>query len=131
METQRLLELCQYYGYEPGQLVYTAGEPSDEMFIIQEGRLNVVGKLGTVLGEVLPGASTGEMGVLTGRVRSATVIAVELTKGYSLSKQDLDALFREDQGLCMKIMKNMVNLLCERLEAANVNIEGYAIRIII
>ena len=126
MEAQRLLKLCHYQTYEPGQHVYEAEDSSNELLILLQGKLHVVGVSGTVLGEIAPGTSTGEMGVLTGRHRSATVIAVERSAGFVIQKLELNALLRADQGMCIKIFRNMVSLLCERLEGANISIEGYA-----
>ncbi len=66
------------------------------------------------------------MGVLTGKVRSATVTALVESSGFAVARKDLLALFRTDQELRVKMMENVVDLLCDRLAGANVQIEDYA-----
>lgn len=124
-EVQRLLKLCRYQTYSANEMVYRAGDPSDEMLILLQGRLQVLTEQGTVLGEILPGSVTGEMGVLTGSVRSATILASEASSGFVMRKTDLDTLLRNDE-IRLKVMENMVGILSERLRGSNTQMETYA-----
>ena len=96
------------------------------MFILLQGRLSVVGPKGTQLGDILPGASCGEMGVFTGLPRTATVIAVQKSVGFAITKQDLHTALRADLGMQVKVLQNVIILLSERLASAGTNIEDYA-----
>ena len=125
-EAQRLLKLCRSQSYEADQTIYRVGEPSGEMLILLQGRSVAVSGSGTVLGEILPGTATGEMGVFSGRARSATIVASEKSTGLVIPRLGLDALLTTDAGICKKVLMNVVNLLCERLEHANISIEVYA-----
>ncbi|MDA0748288.1 MAG: cyclic nucleotide-binding domain-containing protein [bacterium] len=124
-EAQRLLKLCQYRTFTQNEVIYRQGEPSGEMLILLQGRVAAVNEAGTVLGEILPGTTTGEMGVLTGQPRSATILALENASGFAITKVDLEKFLR-DQGVRLKVFENMVDVLCERLTGANLQIENFA-----
>lgn len=125
-EAARMLKSCTSKVYQPSEVVYQAGESSYEMFIVLQGRLKVVGKGGTPLGDILPGTCCGEMGVFTGLNRSATVVATQKSMGFVITKQDLETALRVDQGMHIKVLQNIVRLLCERVTTADGSIETYA-----
>src|SRR5439155_23065782 len=55
------------------------GDPSDRLYLLVSGRLKIVveGESGTrVLRSLGPGAAIGELGILAGNARSASVLAV-------------------------------------------------------
>lgn len=125
-ESAFLVKSCTTTTYNPREVIYRAGEHSTEMFILLQGRLNVVGPKDTQLGEILPGTSCGEMGVFTGLPRSATVIAMQKSVGFSITKIDLQSALRQDLDLQVKILQNVIVLLSERLKNAGTSIEDYA-----
>ena len=124
-EAQQLIKLCEYKTFGRNEMVYRIGDPSNQMLILLQGRLTVVNEHGTILGYIEPGTTTGEMGVLTGQPRSATILATEAAAGFVLDKGNLDKLLRDD-GLRLKVYENMVGILCERLAGANLQMEAYA-----
>jgi len=126
-EAQRMVKLCTYKTYGASELIYRIGEPSKEMLILLSGRLNALNNEGTVLGEILPGTTTGEMGVLTGEPRSASILAAEKSAGFVITKPDMETFLRDDT-VRLKVFENMVDLLCKRLTGANLQIENYAKR---
>ncbi len=125
-EVARLLKVCASQTYQPSEIIYQVGDPSQEMFILLQGRLKAVGKTGTTLGEIQPGTCCGEMGVLTGLPRSATVVATQKSVGFSVSKQNLNGVLKTDQGMHIKILQNVITLLSQRLGQADASIETYA-----
>ena len=129
-EAQHLLRLCHPKAFAPNQQVYKAGEPSADMLILLQGQLIVTSHTGKVLGEVLPGASIGEMGVLTGHPRSANVTASGKTGGIMISKDALDSLLRSNPVIRAKVLQKMVDILSERLVEANRKIEALNSRIL-
>jgi CRP-like cAMP-binding protein len=68
--------------YAPGEVIVKKGEPGDSMFVIERGTLSVrVDDTTREVAELGPGGFFGEMGLLTGQPRAATVqskTAVEL-----------------------------------------------------
>jgi NTE family protein len=57
-------------------VLFDAGAPADAMYVVVTGRFDVVGSDGTLLRSVGPGAVVGELALLAGGRRSATVRAV-------------------------------------------------------
>ena len=124
-EAQRFLKFCKYRTYGQNELIYRIGEVADEMFILIQGRMRATNESGAMLGEIFPGSTMGEMGVITGQTRSANIVAMEKSAGFVISRGDLDTLLR-DQVLRLKVYENMVEILCERLMGANIQVESYA-----
>lgn len=122
-EADAILKVCEYRAYPKGELVYRAGSPSDEMLILLQGGLVATSESGTVLGRIEPGTTTGEMGLLTHSARSANVVAEKQSAGFVLKRIDLMRLFGQNERLKMKVYENLVNLLCARLQEANVKID--------
>jgi CRP/FNR family transcriptional regulator, cyclic AMP receptor protein len=66
--------------FDPDAILFRQGDPSDEVILILSGSAEVLRETGDeaiVLGTVRAGEFVGEMGVLEGRARSATVRAAE------------------------------------------------------
>ena len=66
-----------------GQVLFRQGDPSTSLFIVVSGRLRAITEKpdGTfkVLNEIAAGESIGEMGLITGSPRSATILALRDT----------------------------------------------------
>jgi CRP-like cAMP-binding protein len=80
---------------EPGQVLIRKGDPGDALFIVRTGKLQTeaAGRNGiSVLERVVPGRAIGEVALLSGEPRMATVRAVESAKLWRPSRQKLDAL---------------------------------------
>lgn len=116
---QRILRVATSKQFAVGQRIYIIGDPSDEMLVLLRGRLLVTTAGGDQLGEILPGSPTGEMGVLTDQPRSANISAIEPSVAVVITKKSLDAVLASNAGMYMCIMKNIVELLCERMSATN------------
>ena len=128
-QVQRVLRVCELTSFEVGQRVYTAGELSRDMFILLAGKLAVTGTGGEAFGEILPGSSTGEMGLFAGCPRSATVTATGASTGLVIPKDDLFALIEQDAKMQIRILQNLLNTICRRLMSANVCIEDHATQV--
>jgi len=59
--------------------------------------------LDTMVGQILPGQFFGEMSLLTGAPRSATVIATSDCLAYEVGQEDLEPLLRTRQGLALRL----------------------------
>jgi len=84
--------------FSKGTPVIKQGDPGESMFIVIEGLLHAQidfgnGHSATRVGHVRPGEFFGEMSLLTGEPRAATVVAATDTLAYEVSKSDMDSIF--------------------------------------
>jgi CRP-like cAMP-binding protein len=122
-EAERLVSICKSVMFEPDTQIFKAGDLSESMLVLITGKLKAVSRTGQDLAEILPGSSIGEMGVFTGHRRSATIVAVEKSLALSMEKRNMDALLKEDAGMRVSILANVVDLLADRLAEANKQID--------
>lgn len=79
-----------------GEVLFRSGDPGDSLYIIESGLLEVqlpqAGSPPRVLDRLEPGATVGEMAVLTGQPRTADVVAVVDTRLVRLSRDGFEQL---------------------------------------
>ena len=86
-----LAERARYLEYGPGQSVVRQGETGDTFYLVARGELSVRIEGDKEVARLERGAFFGEMSVLTGEPRSATVVAVSEA---GLLEVDRDAFSR-------------------------------------
>ena len=92
--------------------LFRAGEPADRLFLVLSGRLRVVEpETGRLLREVGAGAALGELGLLTGSVRSASVRAVRDCRLLELDAEHFLRLVRDDGGFAVSIAQELARQL--------------------
>jgi NTE family protein len=92
--------------------LFRAGEPSDKLFLVLSGRLRVVEpETGRLLREVGPGAALGELGLLTGSARSASVRAVRDSRLLEVDAEHFLRLVRDDGGFAVSIAQELARQL--------------------
>lgn len=99
-----------------GALLFSVGEESDSMYIVLSGSLGVFGGSDRrqPLGRALAGDVVGEMGLISGRARSGSVVALRDSELARLSREAFDRVFRNHP----EAMLRMAQLTVNRLEAA-------------
>ncbi len=94
-----------------GQVVFNEGSRSDYAFIIEDGQVEVSRKRkdGNIEVVDILGRNDifGEMGMIDGRPRSATVTALENSKFTMITRDDLNAMTRKDPKAWVPIVKAM------------------------
>ncbi len=94
-----------------GQIILKEGNRSDFAFIIVNGQVEVSRKRRDGNVEVIDilGQNDifGEMGMIDGRPRSATVTALENSKFTMISREDLNIMTRKDPNAWFPIVKAM------------------------
>jgi len=110
---------------ENRELVFAAGEPvvregdvGDSMFVVVDGEVDVRaagGARGTVsLARLGPGQVFGELSLLTGAPRSATVAATVETRVLEISKASIAHLLEAERGLVDKLGAALAARLADR-----------------
>ena len=111
-ELQSVARLCTPLSVEEGFVLTTEGTPGRECFVIADGKARVtIG--GRKVGEVGPGECVGEMALLDGGRRTATVTAESPMNTYILSVSE----FRSLLGVNPTILHNIATSLAQRLRA--------------
>ncbi|HOS59201.1 MAG TPA: ATPase, T2SS/T4P/T4SS family, partial [Syntrophorhabdaceae bacterium] len=105
----------------PNTAIVREGAPGDAMFIIKDGKVDVKKReqstgIDMTIASLGGGACFGEMALLTGNPRSATVMATMATSVFVLEKKDFEALLRENPTISMSLNK----IVAERVEAQNI-----------
>jgi small-conductance mechanosensitive channel len=104
--------------YVPDEIVFRAGEPADSLYLLAQGRVDVVSEAGKnarhKLATLVAPAYFGEMGLLLGQPRAATVVAIGEALCYRLDKEGFDAVIRARPALA----EMLAHILAER-QAAN------------
>src|SRR5690349_7569689 len=104
--------------FAPGEVVFLEGEPSRAVLFVREGEVEAAKEAGTgevVLGTVGPGEFAGEMGVVEGRPRSATVRARTAVLGEMVERRAFLERVSRDPQLAFGVLLR----LSERLHAAD------------
>lgn len=94
-ELQRLSELLVPHELKAGGVLFEQGAPGETLYLVRRGRLRVerstdAGRV--VVGEVGPGSCVGEMALLSGEPRSATVWATRDTALLGMKRATLERL---------------------------------------
>ncbi len=122
-QTDRVLEVCEARSVDKGTCLFREGDSSTEIYILLDGYLRVVTTTGAEIASIGEMGLVGEMGVLTGQPRSATVLAGEESKLLSIRKEDLQNLIEQDKDTGYRIYQNVTHILCDRLRDNNILLE--------
>ncbi len=85
----------EWVSFDQGEVLFSQGDESDRFFFVVHGRLAITRRDGNsenFIGWVKPGESVGEMALLEGSPRTATVRAARATVAISLLRKDYEAL---------------------------------------
>jgi SulP family sulfate permease len=119
----RLAEYCRRLEVPAGQIIAREGDPAASMHFILEGRVGIVVNTGdgrtTRVRSLGPHTTIGEMGLITGRARSASVAAEAASVLYELTVENYERIKREDPALGQALLGYIVSVMSERLSFAN------------
>src|SRR5581483_12482824 len=90
-----LLAECDEVAYPAGAVVVRAGDPADAYYLITRGTAHVLGPRGEPLALLGPGQSFGELALLLGRPRTATVVANSPLVCRRLSAAQFEAFIQD------------------------------------
>jgi CRP-like cAMP-binding protein len=106
---KRLMAAAQRIRVAPDELVLREGEVPDAMFIVLQGELRVAAeRLGGDSADMAtlgPGDVFGEIGVLTGEPRTATVTAVDEVWVMRLGADEVRAVIRDHPEITGDLMR--------------------------
>ena len=109
--------------YTPQQTIVREGGAGDAAFLILSGLVAVRHKhadsgVEFFLAELGPGQMFGEMALITGKPRTASVVAIEETSCAVLERADFERALMEHPAIALALSR----VMAERLERANQSI---------
>jgi CRP/FNR family transcriptional regulator, cyclic AMP receptor protein len=125
-DARRVLEIARRRTFAPREVVFHRGDPADTLHLVVSGRfavgINTPYGDTAVLSLVGPGESFGEIALLEGVPRSATVVALEPAETRSIHKLDFDAL-RARHPVIVDVLARALALRVRRL--SDLLVEAY------
>lgn len=115
-EVQAIIPLLKPLQVEPGTLLCREGEAGNAMFIIVRGEAEIYKgqQLMALLG---PGEMFGEMALLTGEERSASVVARTAMELYELDRSDFEAMLTRSPHLASGLSRILARRLRETTQS--------------
>jgi CRP-like cAMP-binding protein len=102
--------------FAPGEMVIRAGDPGDTMFLVRDGQLSVrLGSNGSETARLGPGTFFGEMSLLTGSPRQATVIALESCELIVIDHDAFHRLLSQHPEVAQKVSEQVMERRRENL----------------
>lgn len=123
-ERNLLLERMQPVSFAAGERVIREGDPADSVYFILWGSVNVVIDVSRanrtrIIGSLRSGSVFGEMSVIDGSPRSASIVTREATECLVLSRQAFEEICARHPVIAQKLMRYFAQLLSTRLRSAS------------
>lgn len=111
----RIAEIAQQSSAEllqNGQLIFAEGDHPDAAIFLASGELEVLKSSGQVLAKLEAGALTGELGILTGRPRMASLkVHSSEAQIIKINAADLNSLIERDSMVAASILKTVAGYI--------------------
>jgi NTE family protein len=101
-----------------GETLIDIGTPADCIYIVAVGRLRVLLADGTLVAEIGRLEPSGEISLLSGQPRTATVFAVRDTKVLRIDRSDLLDVFNRHPAALLEMTRTVIMRLRENQRAA-------------
>jgi len=102
-----MAQIAREVGFEAGHVLFRVGDPGDALYLILEGKVDIVNENNTLLVSIGPPDCFGEVAVLDKKGRSATAKCVEECRMLMITSNDFQEILEEYPAL----YKNIVYLL--------------------
>jgi len=119
----QLLEQLETRMLHGGEWLFRQGDAGDSLYFLVRGRLQAWIEAEDsdgqprLLGEVVPGDSVGEVGLISGEPRSAGIQAIRDSLLIRIDRRTFEGLAERDPTLVIKLAGNVVKLLQRRTSA--------------
>jgi len=109
-ELYPVAEIAESLGYDAGELVVQQGDPGDALFVVVEGTFRVL-RDGAPVRDLAPGAVFGEVALLDGAPRAASVEATTEGKLLRIPRAEFEALLDESPELARGLIRTLLGHL--------------------
>jgi NTE family protein len=115
---REVAQASQWLSLPGGATLFSAGDSADALYVVLSGCLGVFSPAERrnrgLVGRVAAGGTVGEMGLISGRPRTAHVVALRDTELARLSSESFNKLFRQHPEAMLRIAQ----LTVDRLESS-------------
>ncbi len=119
-ELREMLESGEVLTFPKGEKIFVQGEESDAKYVLARGSVSIVLDDNEVCIMDQPGEVFGEFGVLTGELRTATVVACEEVVCFSVTSRFTARKALEDNRVFHQLMQQaFTKILLGRLRQSN------------
>src|SRR3954462_15914756 len=112
-DLEQLAQVAVPRSYEPGQAVFREADTGDTCFVVREGCVRVTRRHsdGRVItpAELRAGQMFGELAMLGGETRSASVEVLEPTRALAILSGDLRRLLAQHPEIAVKMLEALAN----------------------
>lgn len=126
-ELEHMLGFVTERRFDKGAVIVERGEDGSGMMVLAAGRARVTACSAegreVTFAILEPGMTFGEMSLLDGKPRSATVSAMQECLVLVVERRDFLAVLRADADVALRLME----LLCERLRNTSITLEEIAL----
>lgn len=116
-EVAQVLRICTIETVGPGETIFLEGDAAQSMLIIEHGEVSVTKRsqgLEVQIANLGDGSVIGEMALIAGAPRSASVKALSETRFYRLDGRNFDELRRQRSIAAYKILQKLLETLGDR-----------------
>ena len=116
-ELMEVIHIIKIEEYQAGDVVFREGDTGDAWFVLYKGAVEVLKHVATGdkrIAELGPQACFGEISILDGSPRSATIRASEDSVVIRVPRQDFGELLDNGHLVAYKLLHQMAILLAER-----------------
>ena len=117
-DLENIVRIGQRHSFDPDQAIVQRGEASDGLYIVLRGTARV--DVGGRYHDLRPGDFFGEMALIAGRKRTATVKALDRVDALRIGAEEFQGFLVQQPQVALAILKSLVERLREvqeRLDA--------------
>ena len=104
--------------YNPGEIIYSINEPSQNVFLIHSGEVAIETRFGLVIGRLHEGEIFGEVGHIMSRPRTVTARAATKCIVKVIDDETLKAKLQEADPICLALIRGLAMRISDANEAA-------------
>jgi CRP-like cAMP-binding protein len=105
-QLKRLGDITEVAKFMPQATVIKQGDPGDSLYVITSGEAKVVAN-GRTIHRLLPGDHFGEISLIDGEPRSATVVSDTPLEMFMVTTKDFNRVLKEHPDIAIAILEGM------------------------
>jgi CRP-like cAMP-binding protein len=122
-QVQEIVDLATLRRLTAQEQLIKAGEQSSDLYVVMNGRVNVLTPDGDKLSEIGPGSVLGEISLIDARPRTADVISIGLVDVAVIPAGELRRRMNQNREWGFIVLANLSRVLAGRLRQANEKID--------